>query len=110
MQPSAPPTSTPVTDSQPARPSLPAHASHPASVARADAWGRGRVPMRRVCGATARELWARFAVRRLYGPACTQADDEGATQVVVITSGLNHPLVGGRNKFGRGLSLSGQPF
>jgi putative ABC transport system permease protein len=51
-----------------------------------------------------------FDVPFLYGRGWTQAEDEGPSQVVVISSYLNDRLFGGGNNVGHGLTLNGQHF
>jgi putative ABC transport system permease protein len=61
----------------------------------------GSPPIHRRVRVTTREFFSMFDVPFLYGRGWTQAEDEGPTQVVVISSYLNDRLFGGGNNVGR---------
>ncbi len=70
----------------------------------------GSRPLNRPGRLTTREFFSMFDVPFLYGHEWSKSDDDGPSQVAVISSYLNDRLFGGGNSVGRTLSFSGQQF
>jgi putative ABC transport system permease protein len=81
-----------------------------ASYGLVDSLRPGSRPLARPGRLTTREFFSMFDVPFLYGHGWSKSDDEGPTQVVVISSYLNDKLFGGGNNVGRMLSFSDQQF
>lgn len=81
-----------------------------ASYGLVDSLRPGSRPLARPARLTTREFFSMFDVPFLYGHGWSKSDDEGPSQVVVISSYLNDKLFGGGNNVGRTLSFSGQQF
>jgi len=67
-------------------------------------------PLDRPGRLTTREFFSMFDIPFLYGHGWSKSDDDGPSQVVVISSYLNDRLFDGGNSVGRTLSFSGQQF
>jgi putative ABC transport system permease protein len=67
-------------------------------------------PLKRSANLTTREFFPMFDVPFLYGQAWSKDDDEGQSQVVVLSRYLSERLFGAGNTVGRSLSFSGQRF
>lgn len=67
-------------------------------------------PFNRPGRLTTREFFSMFDVPFLYGQAWSKGDDEGPSQVVVITRALSERLFGAGNSVGQTLVFSGQTF
>jgi putative ABC transport system permease protein len=67
-------------------------------------------PQNRLVRLTTREFFTMFDVPFLYGRAWSKSDDEGPSQVVVISRTLSERLFGAGDSVGQTLDFSGQTF
>ncbi|HTD74170.1 MAG TPA: ABC transporter permease [Steroidobacteraceae bacterium] len=67
-------------------------------------------PFNRAGRLTTREFFSMFDVPFLYGHAWSKSDDEGPSQVAVISRALSERLFGAGDSVGRTLVFSGQTF